>query len=112
MYCTYCGKEVQEGAVACPGCGRPLRSAPAPASKGGQYGIPALVLGVVCLPLFFTSTVFTFVGLVFAVLALVFGISGLVRGERGMAIAGTVLGGLCALALPLLWGIRQLLLRL
>lgn len=108
MYCTHCGKEIQESAAACPGCGRRLRSAPATESRGGQYGIPAMVLGIVSLPLFFTSTIFTFVGLVFAVLALIFGISGLVRGERGMAIAGTALGGLCALALPLLWGIRGL----
>lgn len=97
MFCAHCGKELAEDAVVCVACGRStgrasLRAADSRQLPGPNYGIPALVLGIVCW--FFSFWWLWPVGVVGAILAIVFGSMGISRRGRGLAVAGLALGGL------------------
>jgi len=66
----------------------------APAGAGGGFGVAAMVLGVVGLPLSFFFCVYGGLpGVICAVLAIVFGVIGMTgQSGRGLAVAGLVLG--------------------
>ncbi len=44
MFCTNCGKEVAEQAVACPGCGLPMNESGATGAKSEKSKLVALLL--------------------------------------------------------------------
>jgi type II secretory pathway pseudopilin PulG len=113
MTCPQCQLPNPVGTSYCARCGAPLQaSAPRPpmsgmvASAGESKGlaITALVLGILS-PLLACVGV----GFVTALVAVILGIVGMVKagkaphiyGGKGMAIAGTILGGLTLVALPI-----------
>jgi hypothetical protein len=104
MYCIHCGKEVLTSAAVCAGCGQPVRTHTVTRQTLVQHGIVALTLGVLSWAFVFTGL--WPLGIALGVLAVVFGAIGLRRPERGWAIAGSALGGLCVAAFPLLWLLR------
>lgn len=116
MYCTNCGKEVNDNAVICVNCGVPVRGAynpyasqppyaqpfsriPVEPKRVNGFGITGLVLGILS---FFMGVYFC----IFPILGLVFSIIGTSLRKKfnscnGLAIAGLVLSILTLL----FWGI-------
>lgn len=93
MYCSKCGKEMEDGATFCSGCGTPLQpvSNETPKQESLGLGIAALVLGIVGL----LAWIIPIIGLPVGVVALILGIMGLMKSNKGMSIAGIVLGIIC-----------------
>jgi uncharacterized paraquat-inducible protein A len=104
MYCTHCGKEVPTNASICVSCRRPVETHQTSRQVPGKYGVTALTLGVLSWAFVFTGL--WPLGIALGVLAIAFGTIGLRLPMRGWAIAGSVLGGLCVVAFPLLWFLR------
>ncbi len=97
VYCSKCGKQMDDNATFCSGCGAPLQSQinyTVPdinkARKPG-FGIAAFVLGIVGL----LAWIIPIIGLPVGVIALVLGIIGLKKNSRGMSITGIILGSIC-----------------
>lgn len=107
VYCSKCGKQMEDGATFCSRCGAPLHNPNiyrAPLQNPNIYGAPkmnqprkaglgiaALVLGIVGV----LAWIIPIIGLPVGIVALVFGILGLKKSSKGMSIAGIVLGAVC-----------------
>ena len=93
MYCSKCGKEMEDGATFCSGCGTPLQPVNSEPKNNGnlEMGIAALVLGIVGL----LAWIIPIIGLPVGVVALILGIMGLKKSSKAMSIAGIVLGIVC-----------------
>ncbi|MDY3854447.1 MAG: zinc-ribbon domain-containing protein [Butyribacter sp.] len=91
MFCSKCGKEMEDGSAFCSACGSSLTTTFNVENKNSSAGIVALVLGIVGL----LAWIIPIIGLPVGVVALVFGIIGIKKSSKGMSIAGLVLGILC-----------------
>ena len=93
MFCPRCGKAVDDGATFCSGCGNPLQpvNKEMKNDKSLGLGIAALVLGIVGI----LAWIIPIIGLPVGVVALILGIMGLKKSNKGMSIAGIVLGIIC-----------------
>ena len=97
VYCSKCGKQMEDGATFCSGCGAPLRNqslymkpnVEAPRKAG--LGVAALVLGIIGV----LAWIIPIIGLPVGIVALVLGIVGIKNSRKGMSIAGIVLGVIC-----------------
>jgi len=109
MFCRYCGKEIHESAVSCPGCGavqsvQQVRSAATPEASSWM-AIASLVTGILGMLTLLDESIWdmeTVVGVVvmFACPAAIWGIWTLAerRSGRGMAIAGVVMSAIVFVA--------------
>lgn len=100
MFCTNCGKEIDDNAVICPSCGVPTdnmkktvapAAAPAPTtqSKGANgLAIAGLVLGLV--GLFGGNYIFLIPGLIGLILSIVGMVKSKQYAARGLAIAALI----------------------
>jgi hypothetical protein len=97
MYCSKCGKQVEDGAMFCSGCGAALQNNQnIPVSnentkKGAGMAIASLVLGIIGI----IAWIIPIIGLPIGIVALVLGILGIKRSSKGMSIAGIVLAVIC-----------------
>lgn len=103
MFCTNCGKEIDDNAVVCPGCGVPTDNmkksvAPAPAAAPAQKNTMALVGFILSL-------------LGFNVIALILSIVGLTNCKKpeyngdgkGFAIAGIIISSIYIVIIIILY---------
>ena len=97
VYCSKCGKQMDDSATFCSGCGAPLQNqinyAVPDINKVRKpgFGVVALVLGIVGV----LAWIIPIIGLPVGTIALVFGIIGLKKSSKGMSIVGIVLGIIC-----------------
>ena len=97
MYCSKCGKQMDDSATFCSGCGAPLQNqinyAVPDINKARKpgFGVAALVLGIVGV----LAWIIPITGLPVGIIALVLGIIGLKKSSKGMSIVGIVLGIIC-----------------
>lgn len=96
-YCSKCGKLMEDGATFCSGCGSPLQhqniNTTSNVDKSSNIGLAiiSLVFGIVGL----LAWIIPIIGLPVGVVALVLGILGIKKSNKGMSIAGIVLGVIC-----------------
>lgn len=94
MYCSKCGKQMDDSSTFCSGCGAPLQNQINYAvpdinkSRKPGFGVAALVLGIVGV----LAWIIPIIGLPVGIIALVLGIIGLKKSSKGMSIVGIVLG--------------------
>ena len=97
VYCSKCGKQMDDSATFCSGCGAPLQNqinyAVPDINKARKpgFGVAALVLGIVGV----LAWIIPIIGLPVGIIALVLGIIGLKKSSKGMSIVGIVLGIIC-----------------
>lgn len=97
VYCSRCGKQMDDSATFCSGCGAPLQNqinyAVPDINKARKpgFGVAALVLGIVGV----LAWIIPIIGLPVGIIALVLGIIGLKKSSKGMSIVGIVLGIIC-----------------
>ena len=88
MFCSKCGKEMNDDATFCSGCGASLHNIVK--EKSNAKGIVSLVLGIIGV----FAWIIPIIGLPIGVIALIFGILG-IKNSKGMSIAGIVLSAIC-----------------
>jgi hypothetical protein len=97
MYCSKCGKQVEDGARFCSGCGASLQNYQnmfvpnENTKKEAGMAIASLVLGIIGI----IAWIIPIIGLPIGIAALVLGILGIKRSSKGMSIAGIVLAVIC-----------------
>jgi hypothetical protein len=97
MYCSKCGKQIEDGAMFCPGCGAALQNnqnisvSNQNTKNGAGMAIASLVLGIIGI----IAWIIPIIGLPIGIVALILGVLGIKRSSKGMSIAGIVLAVIC-----------------